>query len=38
MSDIAIGYIMAGFTLGMLIGVVLARGVEIYRKKRGWDD
>lgn len=38
MSDVEIGFIMAGFCFGMLIGVILTRGVDIYRKKRGWDD
>lgn len=38
MTDIEIGYIIAGFASGMLVGVILARAVEIYRKKRGMDD
>ena len=38
MNDIFLGYVMAGFTLGMLIGVILTRGVDAYRKKRGWDE
>lgn len=37
-EEILLGYILAGFTFGFLIGVVTARSVQIYRKKRGWDD
>ena len=38
MSDIQIGILMAGFCLGMLIGVLVAKAVDCYRKQRGWDD
>ncbi len=38
MTDINIGFSLAGLCLGMLIGILLGRWVEIYRKKREMDD
>lgn len=38
MNDIQVGFVMAGFCLGMLVGVLVAKGVECYRKNRGWHD
>lgn len=37
-ESMLLGYILAGFTFGLLVGVVAARSIQIYRKKRGWND
>ena len=38
MSDIILGYLLAGFSFGMLVGVMLSKSIALYRKRRGWDD
>ena len=38
MSDAELGAILAGLTVGLLVGILLTKLVESYRKKRGWDE
>jgi len=38
MTEVEMGCLICGLSLGLLAGILLAKGVEIYRNKRGWDE